>query len=155
MSEKAKKEHLATTPPPWNPEEFERDSESMIVGRPSPSMRPTAPPEATYNALRESCSENMLAALPSGDGPDWQSEVRVQSSAPLPRDIPSLDSVPYVSMLADDLAWFDLGPDAKLVLGLVDGCSPVGAILTTSPLGPDETCVYLRELMNVGVIKLR
>jgi hypothetical protein len=152
---KAKKEHLPTAPPPFDPEEFARESESMVVGKPTASMHPTMPPEPFYQELRESCSDSMEAAEPSPDSYDFQSEVRVLSSAPLPRDIPSLDSVPFIAMQADDLAWFDLPADAKSVLALVDGSNSVGTIVTKSRLGPDETCQLLRELLNLAILDVR
>ena len=155
MSDGKAHRELETIPPPFDPEEYAKDSESMIVGKPTASMKPTMPPEPFYNDLRESCSDRMVAADPAPDSLDFQSEVRVLSSAPLPRDIPSLDAVPFLAMQTDDLAWFDLGADSKSVLSLVDGCTPIGLILTRSPLSADDTCQIVRELLGLGIIEVR
>jgi hypothetical protein len=154
---KATKKDLATAPPPFDPEEYARESESMVVGKPvaSPSMKPTMPPDPFYQELRESCSDHMPVAEIVDDGSDWQSEVRVLSTAPLPRDMPPFEAVPYLAMQADDLAWFELGPDARRILALIDGCNCVGVVLTKSPAGVDETGRVLAELLNLGVIELR
>ena len=153
---KAHKGQLETVPPPFDPEEYARDSESMIIANPvTASMKPTMPPEPFYEDLRESCSDQMEVAEAAPDSVDFQSEVRVLSSAPLPGDIPSLDAVPFIAMQTDDLAWFDLGADSKSVLSLVDGCTPIGLILTRSPLAADDTCQIVRELLGLGIIEVR
>jgi hypothetical protein len=154
----------STVPPPFDPDEYARESESMIVPAPaisSYSMHPTVPPEADYEALRESCSTQMVAAapvpFPSEDAVDAQSEVRVVSRPPSAPDddLPSLDSVPVLAVAPEDLAWFDLDVDTSALLAKVNGKDSIKKIAAKSTIAPFDVQLIFYELAKVGAVELR
>jgi len=101
-------DRISTAPPPFDPEEYARSSESMLAAEAhiEPQrmlLRPTAPPDATYEDLRDSCSEPMPAAdpiEPSSDADGLRSDARVTSDVPAkahPTELPVVESIPTVS----------------------------------------------------------
>jgi hypothetical protein len=95
-------DRISTAPPPFDPEEYARSSESILAAEPHLEsqrvlLRPTAPPDPTYEELRDSCSEPMPAADPVGSTSDIHG---LRSDTPPTSDVPS--KAPLTELPADD-----------------------------------------------------
>jgi hypothetical protein len=156
----------STLPPPFDPEEYARESESTMVAPPAAAytQRPTAPPDAAYDELRESCSTQMVAAKPlelpyEGGAGDWQSEVRVVSTPPAADlgddELPPLESVPVLAVAQEDLAWFDLDAETNALVKKVNGRDSIAKIAAASKVQPADAQQIFQELAKVGAIELR
>lgn len=157
----ARGEGARTAPPPFDPEDFARQSESMLVASPTHSLLPTVPPNSSYNELRESCSAHMLAAKaitpPSQDA--MQSEVRALSSSPASLDasrvLPSSDSVPRLAVAAEDLEWFGLDSEAIALLAKVNGADSIETIAASCTVDMPDAQEIFYELEKAGAVELR
>jgi hypothetical protein len=175
MAERPKKEQpgtrhesgdrLSTAPPPFDMQEYARSSESMLAAEPVEEpqrkvLRPTAPPDATYEELLDSCSEPMRAASPVGstlDGEDSSSEGRVVSSTPAVGQptLPSVESIPTLAVPKDDLEWFGLDEGAQMLVAFVNGHDSIQAIAMNARVDPTEAQQLFAELALAGAVDLR
>jgi hypothetical protein len=125
----------STVRPPFDPEQFARESDSRVAAdaRASRSDIPTAPPPP---GLSQYAPRAVSGTVPIG--------------AALGHE-----SVPQLAVAREDLAWFDLSPRARLVLGHIDGCAPVSAICAAAGIELDEAVSLLHGLARDGVVTWR
>jgi hypothetical protein len=95
-----------TSPPPFDPATFARESERMLAVHPVDEL-PTRPRLETLDPVADSPQ----------DGP-MVSEVRLSK----PR-MPSPASVPTVAIAREDLEWFELDDDARALVESLDGAT--------------------------------
>jgi hypothetical protein len=123
-----------TVRPPFDPEQFARESDSMIGldGEP-PSERPTAPPPP---------------GLPQYTG---------GPSLPKPYSLTSVGSeaVPSLAIAREDLEWFELPRLTRDLLALVDGRSTLAVICARGGLALEAAMAACHELDCQGIVTLR
>jgi hypothetical protein len=148
----ARKTSAPTVVPPFDPSEFARESESMIVAA-DPAERKTVPPEAFYAELRESISSTSLLAaprVPFDDSPEvWHSETRVVP------ELPPLDSRPVLSVSREDLEWFELEADAAALASAANGVSRIAELADACGVERELARRLFRELSEEGIVDLR
>jgi hypothetical protein len=159
-TEPRSRENLETVPPPFDPDQYARESESTMATSP-PSQKPTSPPEPFYAELRESCSSTHMPAAapvdpeeaPSPPSVDWTSEVRVAEKPTGPVSYPTLDAVPRLVVSAEDLSWFDLDPEARAIVDRVNGARTIAEIADGMATPALEVRLLLQELQEAGAIE--
>ena len=88
---------------------------------------------------------------------DPPTAVRNQSTVrPAPRSIDgaTLEAVPVIAVTKEDLAWFELDPDAYAVLAVIDGMTSIEEVVAMVAFHPERTLQILRELEAQRVIAL-
>ena len=88
---------------------------------------------------------------------DPPTAVRNQSTVrPAPRSIEgaALEAVPVIAVTKEDLAWFELDPDAHAVLAVIDGMTNIEEVIAMVAFAPERTLQILRELEKQRVIAL-
>jgi hypothetical protein len=133
-----------TEPPPFDPEQYARDSESHLLKR-GDDRRPTSPPTSTHEALRDSC-QDLLAVVAAESG------TRIPRREAALATRPTLGSVAVLLVAHDDLEWFNLEPLARTVLNAVDGETIVEDLLSFSRLDVAEGLAMLESLANSGLV---
>jgi hypothetical protein len=117
MANSGSSDDRATVRPPFDPQDFAKQSERMTV-RPDADTPSEVPEIATPSIVVE--------ALPMQE-----------------------TSVPKLAVSLDDLAWFDLSPDARRMLEFIDGASSLEIICIRMGLplteGMDAVDVLARE----------
>jgi hypothetical protein len=121
-----KPRELDTVRPPFDPEEFARESDSMIRIE---AARATAPPPPMSEYANGGTSGTIAAF-----------------AAVAPEIVPLLD------VAKDDLEWFDLQPVARALLGHVDGRTSVETIAERTNVPIDQAMSVLHELAREGVL---
>ena len=113
-----------TVRPPFDPEEFARESDSLI----RIEAAETVPPPA-MSTPRGGTSGTMTALAAVG---------------------PEL--VPSLALSRDDLEWFDLEPVARVLLRYVTGGEPVEAIARNAGVSLEQAVAVLHELAREGIL---
>jgi hypothetical protein len=124
----------STVRPPFDPEQFARESETKVSVDATPrSDRPTAPPPPgipQYAPGEASGTLEIGASLdPSG--------------------------IPELAIARDDLPWFELAPLARQVLAHVDGQTSIEGICTHASLDIVEGMCLFCDLMREGIVTFR
>jgi len=71
------------------------------------------------------------------------------------RDALGADAVPFVVVSREDLAWFDLGPEAVKLLAYVNGVSSLEAVCAMASITVEDGASLLLDLAERGVVSLR
>jgi hypothetical protein len=123
-----------TVRPPFDPEQFARESDSMIglEGEP-PSERPTAPP-------------------PPGL-PQYAPGAAVQRSHPFPAM--GSDAVPSLAIAREDLEWFELPKLTRDLLAHVDGRCSLADICARGGFALEAATAACHELDCQGIVTVR
>lgn len=114
-----------TVRPPFDPEEFARESDSLIRIEAAPTVAPPPMPEHANGG-----TSGTIAAL-AAVGPEV---------------------VPLLDVARDDLEWFDLQPVARALLRHVDGHASLATIAESADVPLDEATAVLHELAREGVL---
>jgi len=140
----------STARPPFDPVEFARESDARIraAAEAPVSSLPTVRPPAGSADLFAGSSEKRAA---SASMPDVQ-EVATTSDA---RDALGSDSVPFMAMSRQELAWFDVGPEATKLLAHVDGVSSIETVCARANVTAGEGASLLLDLAERGVVSFR
>jgi hypothetical protein len=138
-----------TERPPFDLEEYVRDSEArMLVAPPAPipaSTPSTQPPPPEHASLLDSCKQLPVAA---GDG-----DAAGEGGALDPRRVtPNLDAVAVLLLTADDLEWLDLDAEARAFVALVDDQRIVEEILTLTKTDIVRGIAIFERLAAEGVL---
>lgn len=139
-----------TIRPPFDPEEFARESESGLH-----AAHPTAPPPTPRVLHRPEAPA--LELTPSRARPQSSQE------APAPEleeptagsdalDALGLDAVPVLGVSRDELEWVVLSADADRLLGRVDGTRTLGKIAEVARMSPGDVAAVLLDLADQGVV---
>ena len=123
----------ATVRPPFDPEEFARDSESRLRIAdvvPLPSEDSDSPPSSQ--------SATRLAAAGTSRG-----------SAPPP------DAVPYRVMAPEDVEWFELDHDALSLLNRVNGLKTIERIADGVGVASPLACAIFMRLARERIVDFR
>jgi hypothetical protein len=127
-------EKTTTVRPPFDPEEYARESDSKIrIEASPPSARPTAPPPPGLPQYTPGLASGTMHSLGSV----------------------SSDAVPALAMAEEDLAWFDLPKVARALILFIDGQSTLGAICVRAGLALDAAMAACHELERQGIVTLR
>jgi hypothetical protein len=119
-----------TVPPPFDPEEFARESESkMRMAKPAPE------PNVMDSQVR-------LATSASTEQKYW-------------RALGDPERVPLIKMRPNELRSLPLDPMAGFILSQIDGVSTVEMILDVSGMPKEKTLSILCDLVKRGVIDVR
>jgi hypothetical protein len=89
------------------------------------------------------------------DDPGSMPDVQGEETGGGASDALGVDAIPFVSMSAADLAWFDLSPLAAKLLACVDGVSSLEAICAAANVTADEGAAMLLDLAVWRVISFR
>ena len=142
-----------TVTPPFDPSEYARDSESMMVATAATTSEvPTIPPNSDYGELRESCSTNMRAARPvpmPRELTDEETHRRATRAFVTP-----LAAVPVLLVAREDCEWFDLGADALTLLHAVDDITPLDALAESCGLSPTRALEIVGHLVKERIVEL-
>ncbi len=138
----------ATERPPFDLDEYVRDSEARLQIAPPaklPANAPsTQPPPPEHASLLDSCKQ--LPVAPS-DGDE------AGSSTLDPRRVtPTLDAVAVLLLTADDLEWLDLDAEARALIALVDDQLIVEEILTLTKTDVVRGIAIFERLAAEGVV---
>lgn len=121
-----------TVRPPFDPEQFARESDSRIrIEEDPPSTRPTAPP-------------------PPGLPQYAREEGALRSSASMGSDV-----VPSLAIAREDLAWFELPRLARDLLGHIDGRSTLAVVCARGGFVIEAATAACNELERQGIVTLR
>jgi hypothetical protein len=126
-----------TVRPPYDPEQYARESESRLRIAHIATHVPVASP------MDE-----------SGAPPSSQSAARLTAAGEA-ADIPSPDEVPYRVMAAEELEWFTLDGDARAALELVNGLRSIGRIADTLGIAPSVAGAIFARLVVDDIIGFR
>ncbi len=138
-----------TERPPFDLEEYVRDSEARLQIAPPaklPANSPsTQPPPPEHASLLDSCKQLPVAP---GDGDE------ADGSSPLdPRRVtPNLDAVAVLLLTADDLEWLELDAEARAFIALVDDQRIVEEILTLTKTDVVRGIAIFERLAAEGVV---
>jgi hypothetical protein len=125
----------STVPPPFDPEEYARESDSRIRIETTPSSsRSTAPP-------------------PTGTMPEYAP--RETSGTMQALGSVSTDAVPVLAVAREDLEWFDVAPYHRALLRYVDGRETIAVICARSCFKVDEALAAFHQLVRDGLITLQ
>ena len=122
-----------TLRPPFDPSAFARESERMLAA--APALAPD------------------LSAV--GDDAGSMPEVIEGDPGTVAIDALGPDSVPFVVMAPEDVAWFDVPPDVARLLACIDGTSSLGAVCATANISADDGASMLLDLAEWGVVSFR
>jgi hypothetical protein len=123
-----------TVRPPFDPEQFARESDSRIAFEENPpSSRPTAPP-------------------PPGL-PHYEPEVSPREADSFPPV--SAEAVPSLAIARQDLEWFELPKLARDLLGQVDGRSTLAMVCARGGFALEAATAACQELERQGIVTLR
>jgi hypothetical protein len=118
-----------TVRPPFDPEQFARESDSMIgVDAEPPSERPTTPPPPG------------LPLYTPGMPPSFAE--------------PGSDVIPTLAVAREDLEWFELTDIARDLLEHFDGRSTLALICAQGGFALDAALAVCRELSRQGIVTL-
>jgi len=120
-----------TVRPPFDPEEFARESESRLR------------------------IAHVAAPLIADDEvpPSSQSATRLTAAAR--ETLPAPDAVPFRAMAMEDLEWFDLDGEAKALLERVNGVRTIARIAETVGMEPVLACGLFVRLAAENIIGFR
>lgn len=121
-----------TVRPPFDPEEYARESESRL--RIADVVPPPARTPVPFDAPPGSESGTRLTAA---------------TGAPSPED------VPYRVMAQEDLEWFDLDRDAVALLERVNGLRAIRRIAATIGVEEALACAIFMRLAAEGIVGFR
>jgi len=122
-----------TVRPPFDPEQFARESDSRIaIEAEPPSDRPTAPPPPGLPPYAADLSAPKHPA-PGSVGPD---------------------AVPSLTVARDDLDWFELPRLARELLVHVDGRSTLAILCERCGFALDAVTATCQELDRQGIVTL-
>lgn len=126
--------HVETVRPPFDPEEFARQSETAIPveGEP-PSKRPTAPPPVDLPQYAPGSTSGTMQSLGAM----------------------AVRAVPALAVAQEDLEWFELPTLARELLALIDGHTPLAALCARAGLPLDRAFAACQDLARDGIITLR
>jgi hypothetical protein len=71
------------------------------------------------------------------------------------RDALGSGAIPFVVMSPEDLAWFNLRPEAATLLACVNGVSSLEAVCAAANMTADEGAFLLLDLAEWGVVSFR
>jgi hypothetical protein len=131
-----------TVRPPFDPEQFARETDSMIDDEEDPpSGRPTAPPPPGLPQYASGVMPHVAPSLASGTMPA----------------LGTLDSeaVPSLAVAREDLEWFELPTLARELLRHVDGRTPLSTLCASAGLAFDAAMAACHELDRQGLVILR
>ena len=114
-----------TVRPPFDPEEFARESDSLIRIEAAATM----PPPAMSDPSGAGTSGTMTAFAAVGP-----------------------EVVPLLDVARDDLEWFDLQPVARTLLRHVDGRASVASIAESANVPMSQAMAVLHELAREGIL---
>lgn len=117
-----------TVPPPFDPVEFARESDThqrLLDATERAELRPTVPPPPTYPA---------------------------EVGASAPRAAIDAGTVPCLAIAREDLEWFGISPTAAGVLRHVDGLATLGTLAEVTGMRMVELARILEELVHEGVV---
>ena len=127
-------EKTATVRPPFDPEEFARESDSKIRVEADPaSARPTAPPPPGLPQYQPGVTSGTMHSLGSVGS----------------------DTIPSLAVARDDLEWFELPKLARSLLGHVDATATIGAIASAAGVPLDAAMAAFHQLERDGLVTLR
>jgi hypothetical protein len=132
-------EERPTEQPPFDPDEFARTSELRLEVAVA-LKQSTAPPPSAHGRLRDSCKDLRL-------NPPVPGERRTKT--------PTLGAVAVLLVSREDLAWFDLEPQARTLADLVDGEMIVEEILAIAHTDVDRGIAVFRQLAAQSVVEFR
>jgi hypothetical protein len=131
-----------TERPPFDVEEYVRESEARLLIAPS-GQHATMPPPPEHASLRDSCKE--LTAAPDDD------EAGGGTLDPK-RVTPTLDAVAVLLMAQDDLDWLDIDAESRALIALVDDQRIVEEILVRTKTDVARGIAMLEKLALEGVV---
>ncbi len=120
-----KPRELETVRPPFDPEEFARESDSLIRIEAAATM----PPPAMSDHGGAGTSGTIAAFATVGP-----------------------EVVPLLDIARDDLEWFDLQPVARALLRHVDGRTSVASIAERANVSTNQAMAVLHELAREGIL---
>jgi hypothetical protein len=164
-----------TAKPPFDPDDFARDSESLMAAVPftsdafavesafdaesgtvalpkSASEHPTNPPDSSYQALKESCG-TIKAARPARmprEIVDEESHRKATRAFVTP-----LAAVPTLIVADADREWFDLAADAQRFMDSIDGQTTLARLAEQCGMAPSRALEVVAQLVNEHIIELR
>jgi len=118
-----------TVRPPFDPEEYARESDSKIRIEAAQAAQPTAPPPPMAQYAPGLTSGTMVAFATVEPG-----------------------VVPLLLVARDDLEWFQLQPVARALLRHVDGEATIGTISQLAGVPLDRAMTTLHELAREGIL---
>lgn len=127
-------EPVVTVRPPFDPEEYARESESKIpLDTLPPSGKPTAPPPPNMPQYLPGLTSGTMASLGS-----------VAS-----------DAIPTLAVAREDLEWFDLAPALRAILAQVDGVERLAIVCDRAGVELDAGMAAMHDLVRDGIVTLR
>ena len=122
-----------TVRPPFDPEQFARETDSRVGDTDPPSERPTAPPPPGLPQYAPGATSGTMPVLASLD----------------------VDVVPALVIAREDLEWFELPKAARDLLGEVDGHTTLGTLCARAGFPLDAALSLCHELDRQGLVTLR
>ena len=126
-----------TVRPPFNPEEFARDSESRL------RIADVVPLPSDDDELHND--------LP----PSSQSETRLTAAGASRGSAPPPDAVPYRVMAPEDVEWFELDHDALSLLNRVNGLKTIERIADGIGVASPLACAIFMRLASERIVDFR
>jgi len=137
-----------TIRPPFDPEEFARESESGLHAAyptaPPPTPRVLHRPEAPALELTPSRSRLQF----SQDTPQLEEPAAGADAL----SALGLDTVPALGVSRDELEWVVLSADADRLLRCVDGTRTLEKVAEVARMSPEDVAAVLLDLADQGVI---
>jgi hypothetical protein len=118
-----------TVKPPFDPEQFAKESDSKIRSESEPRIHRDSQP----------ASERPTISPPS----------------PMPIAVAQISDVPVLAIAREDLEWFELSAPARNLLRQVNGRDTVGALASLFHQKPDELLEQLEALAREGLVTWR
>jgi hypothetical protein len=144
-----------TIVPPFDPEEFARESESGLHAAAAPTSPPPTPrvlarPEAPFLELTPSRSTRSPS---SPDAPEIEEppvDVDLDGSDAL--NALGLHAVPVLGVSRDELEWVVLSADADRLLTFIDGARTLEAVAAMAKTSAEEVAAVLLDLADQGLV---
>ncbi len=124
-----------TVRPPFDPEEFARDSESRL------RIADVVPVDVTFDD--------------SEPPPSSQSATRLTAAGASRGSAPPPDAVPYRVMAPEDVEWFELDSDASALLDRVNGVKTIARIADTIGVASPLACAIFMRLARERIVDFR
>jgi hypothetical protein len=123
-----------TVRPPFDPDEFARESDSKMRAETDPaSARPTAPPPPGLPQYQAGLTSGTMHALASVGS----------------------DAVPSLAVAREDLEWFALPTPTRTLLERVDGTRTIAALGADAGMALDAAMAAFHQLERDGLVTLR
>jgi hypothetical protein len=128
-----------TVRPPFDPEQFARESDSRLRAVAASSNWPTVRPP----------SSDLLVAAEAA--PDiQQGDVAEDAGSAL-----GLDSVPLMAASPEELGWIDLPAEASALVAHVNGVATLGEICAKAGVTPEDGAFLMLDLAERDVVRFR